>query len=270
MIDWLLLPPLALLLLTTLISGCGFVVQAAEKGEPVRVSPRSVAVIVREAIAHALFCVIAPIGVGQPAPPRRITQDHRPPVLLLTGYSTNRSSMAFLRIFLQRRGWACVWTVNGGSRSNSISQRAALLADRVAQLKHATGADQVDLVAFSTGGLVAAWYLRHLDGAEHVRRLVAIGTPWRGTRMAVFARHASAREILFGSHVLDGLQPPTVPTLCIWSSDDLVVVPASSAVADGVQNVRLDAAGHLEMLVSARVYRAVQQALTHPLQEPGT
>ena len=68
-------------------------------------------------------------------------------------------------------------------------------------------------------------------------------------------------EVRFGSHALDGLWPPPVPTTCIHSPDDPVVVPASSAAPAGGELVAVESGGHLDLLLSARVYRAVQVAL---------
>jgi hypothetical protein len=51
----------------------------------------------------------------------------------------------------------------------------------------------------------------------------------------------------------------------VFSPDDPVVVPASSAIPPhGGQAVRVEECGHVEMLVSARVFRAVQAALDLP------
>ena len=71
--------------------------------------------------------------------------------------------------------------------------------------------------------------------------------------MSVFLRGPHARETVPGAHQLDELVPPPVPTLSIWSPDDPFVVPSSSALPEGVESVRLDGAGHLELLISARL-----------------
>jgi len=150
----------------------------------------------------------------------------------------------------------------------ALASRMQALGGEALAEAAARGAAEVDLVGFGTGGLVAAWYLRH-HGPAKVRRLITIGTPWRGTKLAVFSRAPEAPEIKFGAHALDGLCPPPVPTVCIWSPDDPVVVPATSAVPEhGVDAVRVEAGGHVDLLLSARVYRAVQAALERPLAAP--
>jgi len=260
------------LLLALASSFGGFAILAADRGKPVTLSARVLSVYVREALARCFFVVVSPLGWTNPGPAPRLGagEARRTPVLLLPGYATNRSCLAPLCLFLANRGWTWLWPINLGRRDLSLAQHAAALAEQVDVLRRRTGSTKIDIVAFSRGGLVAAWYLRHLDGSEAVRRLVTIGTPWRGTRLAVFAKAPVAREMLYEAHVLDALSPPPAPTLCIWSPDDPFVVPSSSGVADqGAQSVRIEAAGHLDMLVSARVYRAVQAALSHPISEHG-
>ena len=68
-----------------------------------------------------------------------------------------------------------------------------------------------------------------------------------------------------GSHLLEGLTPLPVPLVCVWSATDPLVVPARSAhPPHGADGVCIDAAGHLDLLLSARVWRTVQAALGQP------
>lgn len=246
----------------------GFAVMAAERGEPVRLDRPFVARWVREGCARALLFVLAPLGLGQgrPAPSgsgKRGPDEGRAPVLLVPGHGQNRSALAFLRIFLTSRGWAWVWPVNVSTSEGGLADRASELSRRVDELLRVTGAEQVDIVGHGLGGLAAAWYVRHLDGAPKVRRLVTLATPWRGTKMAVFGGERLAEDLRLDAPALDALAPPPVPTVAVWSPVDNDIVPAASAVPEGAESVEVADAGHTEMLISARIYRAVQAALSH-------
>lgn len=259
---WILLVVALLLAVTHVAALVGFAVLAVERGEPVRLGVPAVSRLVREGCARFLIVVLFPFGLGQPPPVARGPGERgRVPVLLVPGHASNRAALLFLRIFLTRRGWAWVWPVNVRAREGGLAEMAALLGRRVRELQRVTGADQVDLVGHSLGGLVAAWYVAHLDEERRIRRVVTLATPWGGTRMAVFAPGRLATELLYGAPALDGLAPPPVPAVSVWSPDDNVVIPASSAVPEGVESAELEGAAHTEMLFSARAYRAVQAAL---------
>lgn len=44
---------------------------------------------------------------------------------------------------------------------------------------------QAVFICHSMGGLVARWYIEKCGGAEHTRKLVTLGTPWRGAAAAL-------------------------------------------------------------------------------------
>ena len=269
---WILLPPTFLIGASLLVVAAAWAVRVADEGKPAIVDRRAIGVVTREATARSLFTLLRWLPRRR-APQRAIAGvEHRrtPPVLLLPGLDFGPSSLFGLTTFLRRRGWPWVWAAARGGRDEALAERAQQLAGEIHAYRSETGADRIDIVAFGTGGLLAGWYLRHHPDAP-VRRLVTIATPWGGTRIAVFQRGRAATEVLPGSHLLDGLQPSTVPTTCIWSPDDPIVVPTTSAIPSSpAQSVRIEGAGHVEMLLSARVYRAVQAALSQPsATQPG-
>lgn len=251
----------------------GFAVQAADRGQPVRIDAATIGLVSREAGARALLLALSALAVGRRTVPARasagVAERATPPVILLPGLTWRRTSLWPLRRFLVQRGWRWVWAIDRASADGTLAAEAEALRLAIAELRRTTGARQVDLVAFSAGGLVAAWYLRHLDQDRSVRRLVTLATPWRGTRLSVFGRGRAVEEVRFGSHVLDGLWPPPVPTTCLWSPDDTVVVPAESAApSHAAEAVRIDGAGHVDLLLSGRAFRAVQAALEAPGPDP--
>lgn len=69
-----------------------------------------------------------------------------------------------------------------------VFEQAELVADAVARIKEKTGAEQVDVVAHSKGGIALAVYLSHTAGATWGDDAYdTVGTPYRGdVRKAVF------------------------------------------------------------------------------------
>ena len=264
---WLMLMVTLMVVASLATSFGGFMVLTVERREPVGLTVQKVATYIRDGLARVLFMALEPIG-RRDQPPKQITwntEGNPAPVLLLPSVGWSRSTLFFLRAFLQRRGWSVVWGVIHDRAELTLADRAELLEDQVKELRRFTGAEKIDLVCHGVGGLVGAWFIRHRDGAQHIRRLVTLGTPWQGTKMAVFLRGDHTSELLHGAHQLDSLAPPGAPTIAIWSPDDNFVVPSNSAIAEDMPNVSIEGAGHMDLLVSARAFRAVQAALTHPI-----
>ncbi|TNE92899.1 MAG: alpha/beta fold hydrolase [Deltaproteobacteria bacterium] len=238
----------------------GYAVLRAERGEPSPFDSRAAALMIRETSARALTTLLRPLGWGTQAP-RVSLWGQRTPVVLVPGIRRNRGSLHFLQTFLTQRGFG-VHSVNHRRPERGLADLASDLATEVEAVCKAAGAEKIDLVGHSYGGLVAAWYVRHLGGDQRVRRLITLGTPFGGTKMAVFGRGRASVELLPASPLLKALTPLPVPTICVWSPDDPVIVPSRAAVADGAESVRIEASGHVDMLFSSRVFRAVQTSLS--------
>jgi len=251
---WSLLPALA-----------GAAVLAAERGAPARITPRVAAVLSRDTCTRALLTFLRPVALWRP---HTHGPGSDPAVLLLCERAAHRPALAFLCTFLGRRGRTWISSAEVSTSAASLDALAEQIADDVARVRQQSGRSQVDIVAHGISGLAAAWYLRHLGGDAHVRRLVTLGTPWAGTRTAVFSRRPVATAWLPGAPALDDLAPPPVPTWCVWSPDDPLVVPSSSALAPGAQSVQIDGVGHLDLMLSARALRAVAEALSSPAGAP--
>lgn len=68
-------------------------------------------------------------------------------------------------------------------RAASVPDRAQMLVDKITALGH----DRVDIIAHSLGGLDSRYAIAKLGLAKHVRALVTIGTPHRGSPLADLA-----------------------------------------------------------------------------------
>lgn len=126
----------------------------------------------------------------------------------------------------------------------------AAFADRV---RAETGADKVDLVGHSQGGLVARQYVKFNGGADHVRNLVGLGTPNRGTLTSLVPSALGVGkdgavafdQMVPGSDFLRALNQGDdtigdVRYTNFYTNQDLIVVPVATATLnDGAMNVRI-------------------------------
>lgn len=207
-----------------------------------------------------------------------------PPVVLLHGFSDNRSTFVLLRRSLLGNGWPHVHCLNHSLLTVDVHEAAEELGERVAEIRRRTGHDRVDLVGHSLGGLIGRCYVQLHGGDAHVRTLVTLGTPHSGTyAAAALPPHPVARQMIPGSALLEELGEP-LPAGCrtqfvsIWSDHDLFVMPARHARLDhpdlAVTNVRVSGGvGHLMLPVDRTVAAWVRDELAGAAaggEEPST
>lgn len=110
------------------------------------------------------------------------------PVVLVHGWHSaesdhiDDSEFHYFRHYLERDGFP-VFYATGISPYKTLHQNAETLREVIAEVKTQTGASQVDLIAFSMGGLNARAYLESTLYQNDVRRAIILGTPQAGVRM---------------------------------------------------------------------------------------
>jgi len=74
--------------------------------------------------------------------------------------------------------------VRPAGRTNTIAQNAQIVGDFIAKVKELTGAQRVDLVAHSMGGLISRYYIDRVMPEGEVAQLIMLGSPMLGTECA--------------------------------------------------------------------------------------
>jgi triacylglycerol lipase len=221
---------------------------------------RGIALYVREVAAFfALFTLIMPFErllmradrIGR-------SEGGRLPLLLIHGYQCNRGFWLELRGRLERAGWQ-VATISLDPVFSDIDGYVEQVARRIEEVCAAAGTEQLILVGHSMGGLVSRAYLRR-HGNARVAKLVTLGSPHHGSKLAVLGLGENGRQMVPGSDWLAGLNAPdAVPlpaaTVSIYSCQDNYVMPQDSSLLEGAKVVPLAGLGHLEMAFSPEVAR---------------
>ncbi|MBZ4323117.1 alpha/beta fold hydrolase [Streptomyces sp. SCA2-4] len=247
-------------------------------------APRPSAALARstalELAILACHAVLYPTGLAQErrppplvVPPASGGADDtgdRVPVLLLHGFVDNRSVFVLLRRSLLRHGWRQVAALNHSLLTRDLRTAAAAVGRYVEEFRARTGAARIDVVGHSLGGLVARYYVQRLGGDAAVRRLVTLGTPHAGTRVAPpMSVHPLVRQMRPGSDVLTELAAPApgcrTRFVGFWSDLDQVMVPVETARLDHpdlmVRNIRVSGVGHLALPVHPTVVAGIRLAL---------
>ena len=187
------------------------------------------------------------------------------PILLLHGYAMNRANFLPLAFRLARAGLGPVigfeyWTLG---RTAAAARRLGWFIDEV---RAATGAAEVDLIGHSMGGMVGRYYVSLAGGDGIVRNLITIGSPHTGTEISRIGIGHPTRELVLGSPLLTRLAaaPPPARTrvTAVWSRGDALVPGARQLALPGAEVLMFPDLGHVALLGSRRVARAVIDRLS--------
>jgi triacylglycerol lipase len=192
------------------------------------------------------------------------------PVLLVPGWLDTARDLAALRIRLLAAGWASdeVETLTFDDPAGSNRDHAQELAVAIAGLLERTGAEEVDIVAHSMGGLATRLYLREAT-PHRVRRVVFIASPHRGTLSAHLAWGGGRDEMMPDSPFLDTLNaewpaPSGVDAITIRTPVDTHIVPGESATLPGVPDHVVCCPTHAGLLRDDEVFAIVSDFLRDP------
>lgn len=231
----------------------------------------------RESGANLLHAIVWPLGLfprprirhGAWLPVEREVR-HGNPVLLAPGYAMNRACFRLMRPRLEASKRPALpidfpW-------GKSIEELADVLGAGAAELKAATGSAKIDLVCHSRGGLVALWWIHKMGGADHVERVVLLGTPVSGTKAGAFALGPTAFQMLPGCELLRSLAAiPLDPRVTFYAvngdAEAIVIPPGNDELPAPGRNIRLEGVGHMGLLFSATAWHQVHAALRRTLED---
>ena len=214
-----------------------------------------------------LFTVVQPFEKFWLGPDRLAhCPTRRTPLLLIHGYQCNRGFWFWLRRKLEAAGWT-VATHSLEPVFADIDSYAPGIARRIDEVLAATGAPQLILVGHSMGGLAGRAYLRRYGKAK-VARMITLGTPHQGTRLARLGLGANARQMRLGSPWLSELAAGDVlpqDSVSIYSCHDNYVYPQQAAARlDGAAHVAIGGVGHIGMALSPQLRDELLKVLEAP------
>ena len=237
----------------------------------------------------------SPPGVNVPG--CRPSAAHPRPVVLVNGTLTNMiDDWAGLGPRLANLGYCVYGTPIGGDPNlfiqtiGPVVTSAKQISTFVDSVLARTGADEVDLIGHSQGGLIAEYYLKLLGGAVKVNTFVGLSPTTHGTTLSGLLLLAEffpgANDVVGvacpacvdqerGSTVVKALEngpiaQPGVKYTIIETRNEAIVTPAGTAAfiqEPGVKNIWLQSAcpfnwtDHLSLTYDVGVYSLVRNAL---------
>lgn len=197
-----------------------------------------------------------------------------PPIILIQGFLGTSRVLDPLDRFLQRSDRDIYMIDLGIVNIRDIrksGERLLFEIERLIDLYSKTyNFKKVDIVAHSMGGLIAYYYVKKLGGHRCVRKLVTLGTPFRGTWSALLgsvlfgAISKGVRQMLPNSEFLKELHEPQQIKLrtklySVAAQYDTISPPESCFLKGAINRVL--PLGHAGLLMDRRVFRLVLEFL---------
>jgi triacylglycerol esterase/lipase EstA (alpha/beta hydrolase family) len=192
-----------------------------------------------------------------------------PPVLLLHGYGCNSGYWTHLLPRLDRAHISHA-RLDLEPMLGSIDDYMPMVGAAIDSLCKESGAPQVIIVAHSMGGLVARAYLR-AAGTARIARIITLGTPHHGTRLASFGPGHNARQMRFARDGEEGgwlaalaaSEDPAKRALItsIFTHHDNIVAPQTSSQLPGARNIEFGGVGHVALGRSKQILDCVMTEL---------
>ena len=192
---------------------------------------------------------------------RRFGDGGGTPVIFVHGYFQNRADFWWMARQFRKAAEGPLYGFNY-PWWDTVERNTPRLGRFIEQVCAETGAQKVDLVAHSLGGLVCLEYSHSPVGMQRVAHCITIGTPhdgvqWRGPILG------KVGDELRGGQFAAARRNRTVisPTLSVYSTrDNIVYPPSTSRLSDrGGNDVAVEGLGHLSLLYSPAVTRVVRE-----------
>jgi pimeloyl-ACP methyl ester carboxylesterase len=220
-------------------------------------------------LSHLLFLISAVTTLSRsywllPSGP-----SNRVPVIFVHGLYHNRTAWFFYLRWFRKWGWQHLSAITLRGKLRSIKDYEQMLAVEVERVLAETGSRQVDLVGHSMGGLIIRCYLADDSAEGKVRRVVTLGSPHAGSKLAVFGLGKAVKEMRPGSSLLESLNraDPQVPQngllYAVYTITDNMVLPNDSAMltGPGVSSLETRVVDHVGLLYCKQTALLVRQCL---------
>ena len=190
------------------------------------------------------------------------------PIIFVHGLYHNHTGWYLYLRWFRRWGWSHAKAINLRGKFRSIHEFARILADEVEKVMAESQSDQVDLVGHSMGGLVIRSYLTEDHARAKIRRVVTLGSPHGGSKLAVLGLGQAAKEMIPGSTFLQSLSqgvqmPQGGGFYSIYTLVDNMVLPNESTKLawDGVKNLETRIIDHVGLVFCKQTARLVRECL---------
>jgi len=116
-------------------------------------------------------------------------------ILLVHGFARHQSDWLWFIKYFSKKTNKSIFTVNLSPILGPIQQLASKINDKIIEIMVLTQCKNIILIGHSMGGLVASYYSEYLDQNNYITKVITLGTPFYGTKIAVAASGANVKQM---------------------------------------------------------------------------
>lgn len=186
----------------------------------------------------------------------------KPLIILIHGIFGKSDHFWLMRRRFASRSVPNVLTFEYDSIDKSFTENCESLRDFLLRIKAKTGMSETVLIGHSLGGLIAHEYAHQFGETGEVKAVVALGAPFRGTRLAVMAMTSKARSLAPSNPIFADMISSRINTrfLSVYSRYDQFIVPYTNSVHPGADdNMEIDICGHTGFFFNKKVFKIIAE-----------
>ncbi|MCG6879206.1 MAG: alpha/beta fold hydrolase [Deltaproteobacteria bacterium] len=159
-----------------------------------------------------------------------------PSVVLVHGIYHNPGAWVYYQWRLKRKGYGRIYAFRYGSWKTGFWEIYQELETWMKRVEGDSSGEDIVLVGHSLGGLLAKTYAgrRGESGSSAIRRVITLGTPFKGSKMVVFGFGKLSASLQYQGPLVKELEQynpsTTLPCVALYSPVDNVVLPMESLV----------------------------------------
>jgi len=138
-------------------------------------------------------------------------------------------------------------------------------AKKVYEVIEENNLKNVVIVAHSKGGLIGKYLMAHEDKENRVKGLIAIATPFHGSRAAKLIPHPGTWELSHNSEMIKNLESQTEVNKKIVSIiplyDNHVWHSKGSFLEGAKENIQVEATGHHKVAADKKVWESILEEI---------
>jgi triacylglycerol lipase len=196
-----------------------------------------------------------------------------PAIVLIHGIYHNASGWLIFRHRLKRAGFANVYAISYSSFMTSFDKTLGKVERFVAQTSARLPGKPVVLIGHSMGGLLARALEQRSKNPEAVAAVITLGSPHRGSKLAVLGPGALAQSLRYKGPLFDTLAQSSpasdCPRFALYSLLDNMVLPFDSLLppAAGWTGIETGPVSHVSMLYSKPVFKKVLDCIREAMEQ---